>query len=161
VIYISKTSKFEFKERGGFYFTGGNTQLPSEYSSIAGANTSIFWKLLLEDYVEMHADSVNAINTYADTTIFQTMGALPINISARGHLYTMIKEDHRLDFLKVYNELYRGTLNIDYGIELYLFVKDTHMKFYFTGIRVDNQASNEDFTSLAFTGIGYNYNVLR
>lgn len=161
----SKTSKFKFTEKAGFYLTSNAAEGAEINSRVAplitaGKDSGTFWQLLIEEYTESHADAVAVLNTFSNASVIQAMGALPIQITVRGAVYTTVLEDHRVDFLKMYNEVYRGTLNWEYDVIVNFFVKDTYMRLFFTAIIVSNKSTMEDMTDISFTGIGFKYRCL-
>ena len=165
---ISKTSAFKFTEKAGFFLTSNAGDEPPARPAtddiftplVTAGDDSIFWQLLIEDYTEVHSDAVNVLNTFANASVIQAMGATPVQVSVKGAVYTTVLEDHRVDFLKVYNEIYRGSLNWEYDVIVNFFVKDTYMRLFFTAITVSNRSDMEDMTGITFTGLGFKYKCI-
>lgn len=166
VIGESKTTKFDFTKKAGFFLeTNEGDETPDRPENVQKIFSALkeetpFWQVIIQDYREAHADAVNVINTYSNASVIQAMGALPIQVSVSGYLYTTTTEDHRLDFLTVYNEVFRGTLNWEYDIIVNFFVKDTYMRLFFTRIEVNNNSQLEDMTGISFSGIGFKYRCI-
>lgn len=118
-----------------------------------------FWKLRVTGIQEKHAEGDYTVNTLADTFLTYSTGAMPIQISIQGKLLTMKDQDHRLDFLNLYEKCFRGTKLQDYGIFLAFTLKDTQFYLRPTNLNVGQTSELAGWTTIQLQGVAFNYIV--
>jgi hypothetical protein len=74
-----------------------------------------------------------------------------------GNLYTTSLEDHRIDFLKLYHNLFRGSVLQKYNMYLNFTIKHTFMKLAILNLTLNTTSQIEDMTPFSLTAVGYNY----
>lgn len=116
-----------------------------------------FWEMILTSYVEEHEEGFQLTDGLSDTFVVYALGALPVKVSLSGFLFYTKEEDHRIDFIKIYDSLFRGTRAHELGASMSLSVLGTTMDIKVTGSSLTHSAGSDDLVSLSISGIGMKY----
>lgn len=121
--------------------------------------TNSYWEFILQSVTEHHAEGVDIVNVMSDTYLLFTMGAMPINLSLGGMLFTTKSQDFRLDFLTMYHLIFRGTKLVENNCALIFNVKDTVYRLKPLGIHLAETSESSDMTQFTMSAVAYSYNV--
>lgn len=149
----SQASEFEFREKS--YFTLlHQEEIPD------------FWEMIITDVNEQFSEGESRINVLSDTFMSFATGAHPIQVSISGWLYVSEEQDHRVDFLNLYEHYFRGSAvsrsrkEGEDGWELQFMLKHTYFKLNLMNCQVQDTVTVPDFTKISLTGTAYDYGSL-
>jgi hypothetical protein len=118
-----------------------------------------YWRYLITSNDESHTEAYYVLNALADTFAVYATGALPIEISFDGYLYTSKNEDDRIDFIDFYLSKLRGTLLKRSNLVIVMIVKDTIYRIRTQRMNVGTSSTFQDWTRMSLSGIGFKYKV--
>jgi hypothetical protein len=158
-----ESAEYPYKQKSGFILTEDSlealrNQKPSiSDDTMARLESDGFWELIITSYNEQHAEAYQVAEVLSDTYAAFAFGAVPVQISISGVLPMTRKEDYRLDFLKMYDSLLRGTRAQELKIHIHFFIVGTYMLLKILGINISNQADAQDYVPIELSGVGFMY----
>jgi len=108
---------------------------------------------------EQHAEGYYVSNPVADTYAMYTTGAMPIQISMDGFLYSTKDQDHRMEFLIYYLSCMRGTDLTREKLIIVFLLKNTMMRLRIQSINLNQTSQIQDFAQMGITGVGFSYGI--
>ena len=179
-------SGYHIIDSGWFHFAHGispsdltngnfdyNVKLLTDRLTQAGGNVdnimedvlNPIWHILVTNYSENHKESHFIYNSYTDTNVLFTMGAMPIEINISGFVPVNPDYNVKLDFLAFYRFFLRGTNTRLYSQETDDFYKlpvgftigNTFMHLNITNLNIETTPDIPDFELINVSGIGYYY----
>lgn len=118
-----------------------------------------FWKLVLTNFNEQHSEGHFLFNPVSDTFSVYTTGAMPIMVSLQGFLYMTPDQDHRMDFVKLYNDRLRGTQLRKHRVVIVLTMKDTTMRLRLSSVNMSYAATMDEWVQVSMNGAGFAYKI--
>lgn len=127
--------------------------------------TNYVWHLFVTDYVESHKEGHFVYNSFSDTNVGFSTGALPIQVTISGFLPLNPQYNSKLDFMSMYRLFLRGSqtkvynvyTNKFYKIPMVFQLKKTFLKLNLTNLTLNTSVEMPDFEHVTISGIGYNY----
>lgn len=145
----SATSGYSFSEKAFFRLTD-QSEVPD------------FWEIIVTDISEQLRDGESRTLTVSDAFISFSTGALPIQVAISGWLNCNKAQDHRIDFLSMYQSSFRGPVSAQNkrdlnALEVAFFYNTTQYDIQLTQCRILDSVSMPGHSKVTLQGVAYNY----
>lgn len=116
-----------------------------------------FYKMVVTSFQERHVDTAAVRPVLGGAFAALAMGASPVAVTITGHLHRTPAADHALDFLTLYNGLFRGKRLEPLGLSLDFIIRNTMFRLYPQMVNVSIKDSDPEFVTVTITGVGSDY----
>lgn len=154
---------YTFKNKAVFTLSGSSVDKLRELSPAVSSETISllesegFWEILITTFTERHADAYQVTKVLSDTFVGFAMGAVPVQVNIDGFLFMTRDEDHRIDFMKIYDALFRGSRAQELGAEIIFTLLGTTMKLWVTRMQLSHTVNYSDVAQVSISGVGVKY----
>ena len=126
------------------------------------------WQILVTEYSESHKESNFVFNSFSDSHVLFTMGAMPIEVSISGFVPSHPDYNASMDFVAFYRHFLRGSktriydqaTDKYYKVPLGFTLVNTFMKLNLISMQLVTTVEVPDFSLIRLQGIAYNYRII-
>lgn len=158
---------YKWTEKSFFYFdrscekTFKDMKLSDAFiSKLTASKGEGIWEFNAVSVNEQHVESAGITNVVADTYACFTTGASPLQVTIEGFINLTQLDDHRTDFLYMYDAFLRGSSVSKHNLLLNYLYRDTVMRLKISNFSMMFNDNSEDFIQTSIVGVGSKYSVL-